>query len=819
MQPVAMKRLLCVLVFALLQAASLAQIDFWAVTGSVKDVAMYDKLASDFRQKSGIEVKVTPLAWGSFETKFFAAMAAGIPPDIGMTNLGGPFNYGSVGGLVNFDTAFPEEAKQLRSMVNADILNICTVNGGLVGIPADLSTVVLYYRTDIFQKLGLSAPKTWSELNHAIDVLEANRYRYYYGFTYNAQWALGLYTWPFDKPGKRMNANGEPELLWNDPLYQKGILQALDLWFMHNPPGQDLGNRLVGMFKENKPEDALPLVIDQSGLSGRIQIIAPELKGMWDMIPWPKADDGKEATLNGGTAYVIFRKSKKQKEAMQWLMYINSAEVQKQIILSRADRADESSLFISPIREVWEKPDPDFWAKPILAPELRTREVVASVFNSFRNEMSVNGEIETGRMEANLLDQMNSFIQERINALADKAKISKTELFQRFGRGAMAQERSQLKRDIAEKLKAEYAKIQPQAEAILKRETARYDQRYGEISRNLATYEAKGNALQVVKWIVGLLMLAGVVAVASVPKLRRHAISYAFISVPLMLAIIFVFTPALTALYLSFTDYHPVLPLSTASWVGTTNYSNAFASGDLWQAIAKTTKYTLLTVPIGIFISLGIAFLLSQKLRAQSLWRFLHFSPLVTSVVSVALIFNQLFLSGKQGWVNALLFKLGVINDPIPWLASDQTFLNCVILLAIWSGLAFSTLVFVAALQQIPIALFEAAALDGASPVKRFWKIAIPGIRPQVFFISVVGIIGAFQVFETIYVLANKSGNAGARFGVNDSALTMVPLIYHTGFEKFEMGSASAIAYVLFVFILIITAIQFAIQKRSMAAE
>ncbi|HLO97677.1 MAG TPA: sugar ABC transporter permease, partial [Fimbriimonas sp.] len=171
------------------------------------------------------------------------------------------------------------------------------------------------------------------------------------------------------------------------------------------------------------------------------------------------------------------------------------------------------------------------------------------------------------------------------------------------------------------------------------------------------------------------------------------------------------------------------------------------------------------------------------------------------------------------GCVNALLLKLGAIADPIPWLTSDQTFLNCVIILAVWSGLAFSTLVFVAGLQQVPVALFEAAALDGASPLKRFTKIAVPGIRPQVFFISVVGIIGAFQVFETVYVLANKSGNAGARFGVNDSALTMVPLIYHTGFEKFEMGKASAIAYVLFVFILIVTALQFAIQKRTSTAE
>ncbi|HLO98970.1 MAG TPA: extracellular solute-binding protein, partial [Fimbriimonas sp.] len=105
-----MRRLLTTLLAPFLCATLPAQVDFWAVTGSVKDVAMYNKLARDFEQSSGIKVKVTPLAWGSFETKFYASMAAGIPPDIGMTNLGGPFNYGSVGGLVNFDKEFPEEA-------------------------------------------------------------------------------------------------------------------------------------------------------------------------------------------------------------------------------------------------------------------------------------------------------------------------------------------------------------------------------------------------------------------------------------------------------------------------------------------------------------------------------------------------------------------------------------------------------------------------------------------------------------------------------------------------------------------------------------
>lgn len=803
----------------LLTAPAWAQLQFWAVTGSLKDVDMYKRIAADFTRKTGIGVDVTSLAWGNFQTKYFAAMAAGLPPDVGLTNLGGPFDYGSVGGLVDLRAAFPKETKELESHFNQPMLGICTVNGKLMGVPADLSTLVLYYRTDLFQTLGLKPPKTWAQLNEVIDKLESGGYRYYYGFTWNSQWALGLYTLPFDKPGFRIGADGLPEVLWNDPKYQEGVLEALNLWFMHNTPGQDLGNRIVGMFRSNNHDDALPMFIEQHNVAGQIHVNAPELEGKWDMAPWPFADDGKPYNINGGCALVIFQHSRRQKEAMQWMLYLNTPEVQKQIILDRADRGQESSLFITPIKEVWTTPDPDFWSKPALLPEARARAVVAQVFPTFNNVPAIQGSSEAGRLEANLLDQMNSFIQDRLNDLAQKNGVSKSQLIQRFAAGSMASVRASFRAEVAARLKSEYAKVQPQAQDILRKETARYEQRYGEISRNLAKYEKQASVLDVVKVLVGALLVGAFLTILIVPRFRKHGTSYAFVAAPIVLAVVFIFVPAIVALYLSFTDYHPVLPLSTARWVGAKNYGDALSSGDLTSSLWHTLYYSAFTLPIGIGASLVLAYLLNNKLRGQSFWRFLHFSPLVTSVVSVALIFTQLFLGGKQGWLNALLLGIGAIKDPIPFLSSDHTFLNCVIILAIWQGLAFSILVFLAGLQQVPQTLFEAAAIDGANPSRRFWQIALPGIRPQIFFITVLGIIGSFQVFEIIYVLANKSGTAGARFGPNDSAMTMVPLIYHTGFETFEMGKAAAYAYILFVLLLILTAGQFAIYKRGESSE
>lgn len=795
------------------------QVRFWAVTGTVKDVDMYRRIAADFSRDTGIRVEVTPLAWGNFETKYFAAMAAGLPPDVGITNLGGPFNYGSVGGIVDLRAEFPVETKELEKRFNPQLLGIFTAGNKLFGIPADLATLVLFYRTDIFARLGLKAPKTWSELNRVIAKLEASGYKYYFGFTNGAQWALGIYTLPFDKPGFRMGADGEPEVLWNDPQYQRGIMEALNLWNMHDSPGRDLGNRAVGMFRSNELGEAAPLLIELHTIGGQISQNAPELEGKWDTAPWPRADDGTAVNVMGGTAYVIFRQSKKKHEAMQWIMYLNSPEVQRQIMLDRASRGEESSLAISPFRELWDNPSDPLWRGKALEPYKRMREVVAEVFPAFRTVPTIQGSTEASRLESNLLDQMSTFIRDRMDALARKHNISRSELVKRFGSGALAEDRARLEKDTAEHLRAEYAKIQPEAQAILRRENARYEERYGAIVRDLPKYERQTSVLDVVKYIVGGLLVLAVLVIAISPKLRQHRVSYLFVATPLVLAIVFVFVPALTALYLSFTDYHPVLPLSTARWVGGENYQNAMQSGDLTSSLGRTVRYAIYTVPIGIIIALVFAYMLSGKLRGQRFWRFLYFSPLVTSVVSIALIFSQLFLGGKQGWLNAFLLWIGAIRDPIPFLTSEHTFLNCVIILAIWHGLAFTVLVFLAGLQQIPETLFEAAAIDGASQTRRFWNIAIPGLRPQMFFITVLGLIGAFQVFETIYVLAGKSGDAQARFGANDSALTMVPLIYHTGFETFEMGKSAAFAYILFVMILILTGAQFAFYRRSEVRE
>ncbi len=788
------------------QAAS--GIDFWAVTGSDDDVQMYKHLATRFRDKTGIEVKITPLSWGNFATKYFTSMAAGMPPDIGATNLGGPMDYGSVGGLVDLNKEFPGEIDKLKSRIFPNLLPICIWRNQLFGVPAELSTLAVFYRTDIFEKLGLSPPKTWKELELLIRRLEVAGYHYSFGFTSRAQWAMAIYSMPYNLPGIAMTPDNKVEVDWTNPHYLTAVQRALNLWYVHDSPASDQLNRVVGMFRSSDPAIGLPLFVDQPNYYLQLPMTAPELKGKWNVVPWPSAEDGKPFNIVGGTTYVIFRKSKHKREAFEWLKYLYSVEAQEAMIVDRANRPVDPSFQISPLMDMWESQTASFWQRPDVANVKGLKETLQSAMPSLTTIASVHGASDAGRMEASVLDRMGTYITDLYSTEAGKRGLTRWELIRKFARGELGDEEAAIQSKIRQKLSKEYGEAQPQAKALIEKETLSYDARFGKVIGDLSLYESKGNVLTVIKWVSATLLLAMFLTIASVQKLRKHWVSYAFIAAPVTASVVFIFIPAATALYLSFTQYHPVLPLSSAIWTGMSNYVEVATSGDLYKSIARTAIFLVCSLPLSILISLPLAWLLNQQLVGQRYWRFLYFSPMVTSIVSIALIFTQLFLSSSQGWLNTLFMKLHLVRDPVQFLHSERTFLYCVVAVAIWQGLAFNILIFLAGLQQIPQQLYEAAAVDGASVFRRFRSISLPGLRAQIAFICILGVIGGFQVFEPMYVLGGGAGEAGNKFGPNDSGMTMVPLVYHTGFETFEMGKSTAIAYILFAVILVFSLIQ-----------
>jgi multiple sugar transport system permease protein len=796
--------LFCAATFAQAQKA----IDFWAVTGSDDDVLMFKRIAARFRQKTGIEVHITPLSWGNFATKYFTSMAAGMPPDIGATNLGGPMDYGSVGGLVDLNKEFPGEIDELKSHIFPNLLPICMWRGQLFGVPAEISTLALFYRTDIFARLGIEPPKTWAELERAIRQLEVAGYHYYFGFTSRAQWAMGIYSMPYDLPGLSVRPDDSVQVDWMNPKYLKAVQRALVLWNAHDAPSADQADRIPGMFKADDPKIGVPLVLEQPNLYLQIKVADPEIDGKWAVIPWPKAEDGKEFNIVGGTTYVIFRKSKHKREAFEWLKYLYSTESQEAMIVDHANRKIDSSFQVSPLIDMWQPKVDSFWASPAVASVLDLKKALAHSMPSLTTLAPVHGSSDAGNLESNVIDRMGTFIIDEYSAAAGRHGVTRWQLIRDFGSGKYPDEQAAIQQKITERLRQEYGKAAPEAKSIIEKAMLSWDRRFGRVIKDLSGFEQKSNVLTFIKWFAALFLGALVAVIAFVPKYRKHWTSYAFIAAPVVAAVVFIFVPATTALYLSFTQYHPVLPLSSAIWAGLSNYAEVVSSGDLYKSIARTLLFLVISLPVSVGISLPLAWFLNQQLVGQRYWRFLYFSPMVTSIVSIALIFTQLFLSSIQGWLNSLFLGLHLVRDPLQFLQSERSFLYSVITVAIWQGLAFNILIFLAGLQQIPQQLYEAAAVDGASQMRRFWAISLPGIRPQLAFICILGVIGGFQVFEPIYILGGGAGEAGAKFGPNNSGMTMVPLVYHTGFETFEMGKSTAIAYILFAIILVFSLVQ-----------
>jgi ABC-type sugar transport system permease subunit len=286
-------------------------------------------------------------------------------------------------------------------------------------------------------------------------------------------------------------------------------------------------------------------------------------------------------------------------------------------------------------------------------------------------------------------------------------------------------------------------------------------------------------------------------------KLSDTVAGYAFLAPVLVVLAVFTLWPLLQALWLSFHSYD----LFTAPrWVGLKNYAYLLADGDFWISIRNTTLYTVLVVAAQTALALGLALVLDQKLRGKAFFRTAFFLPSVTSSVAISLIFMFIFF--KNGVLNQTLAAtkldavLGAVGlePPVDWLGDPRTALFAIMAQNIWSTAGFFMVVMLAGLQDIPDALYEAARVDGASPWQQFRYITLPSLRPTIFYVVTMGLIGCFQVFDQIYVMTEG--------GPLKSTLTTAYLLYREAFVSFNMGYACAIAFVLATIIFVVTMLQ-----------
>jgi len=230
---------------------------------------------------------------------------------------------------------------------------------------------------------------------------------------------------------------------------------------------------------------------------------------------------------------------------------------------------------------------------------------------------------------------------------------------------------------------------------------------------------------------------------------------------------------------------------SLGPWTGLSAYAKLFANPLFWRVLGQTLLFVSASVPVAMALALGLALLLDQPLRGVGVFRVLYYTPVVMPTVAVAALALWMF-NANGGIVDYLLRSFGLA--PVPWLVSDKWALPTLVLIAIWKNVGYYMIIYLAGLQSLPRAVLDAARLDGARPLVRFFTITLPLLRPTTFFIAVVALIGSFQVFDFVNLMTQG--------GPSNATNVLVYFAYQHGFEYLQLGMAAAISLIMFALVL-----------------
>jgi multiple sugar transport system permease protein len=288
--------------------------------------------------------------------------------------------------------------------------------------------------------------------------------------------------------------------------------------------------------------------------------------------------------------------------------------------------------------------------------------------------------------------------------------------------------------------------------------------------------------------------------------MRASRAGWAFVAPALIIIGVFFFLPVVAALLLSVTDFdiYALANLENLRFVGLRNYGELLQNPLFWKALGNTLYFVVLGVPLSIAASLGAAMLLNSKLTwFKPFFRTALFAPVVTTLVAVAVIWRYLFHE-RYGFLNYGLAQLGIPS--VDWLGDPKWAMPAIILFAVWKNFGYNMIIFLAGLQNIPEDLYEAARIDGASGWQQFRYVTLPALAPVTLLVSVLTMAGYLQLFAEPYVMTQG--------GPNQATVSVLYFMYEEGFKWWNLGSASAVAFLLFLLMLAVTMLQVFIARR-----
>lgn len=281
--------------------------------------------------------------------------------------------------------------------------------------------------------------------------------------------------------------------------------------------------------------------------------------------------------------------------------------------------------------------------------------------------------------------------------------------------------------------------------------------------------------------------------------------AYFFLAPALGAIFLFFFLPVFAAFILSFTDFdiYALGDFSKTRFIGFLNYSELLQDPLFWTALKNTFYFVLVAGPLSITVSLSAALLLNSKLiKFKALFRLTYFMPVITTLVAVAIVWRFIY-HPRFGIINYFFSIFGIEN--IDWLGDPSWSMPAIILMSVWKSFGYNMIIFIAGLQNIPQQLYEAAQIEGANRWQQFKSITLPMLAPTTLFISIITLIGFFQLFAEPYVMTQG--------GPLNSTLSIVLYMYQEGFRWWNIGYSAAIAFVLFLIIFLATLLQFKFQK------
>lgn len=745
----------CFLMPAQLNAVAKKKITVWAMGYEGIQIG---KMARIFEEQNpGIEIITQSIPWGAAHEKLLTSIIGGVPPDISQMGTTWIPEFQSMDSFEPLDE-YIEKSKIKEEDFFKSSFGIGKINNKVYGIPWYVDTRVLFYRTDILKEAGYnSPPANWNEFleictNLTQDTNNDGKVDKY-GITLPVKDCQVFLPVLWQNNGSILSEDCN-RITVTENNFAGAVEYYKKFYDKKAAPIEDPGYDLIWAFREG----IYSMFISGPWMIDIIRKQAPELEGKWGVALLPGKKN--KTSFIGGSHLVIFKGSKNKDIAWKFIEFMSDPDNQLKWFelaggLPSNCKAWKSGYFS-------DKPLIEVFGEQLLhtksPPNIPQWEEIAS---------KIQQRMEEYILERTSITGMQNLLKNDISKILTVSEKGYRNVFLWFvGITVFGMALFMLYVNRVLKSKKNITNIQQ-----------------GKVFIDTAPpggMPGKG-------W-------------------RRYYIPYLFIIPAIVTLLIFLFLPIFSSFLFSLTNWnvYSFSDLSNLRFIGFGNYITLFQDKIFWQALLNTMIFSIVGIPLNIILALFLAVIIDKKyIQNKAVFRAGYFMPVVTTLVAVAIVWKWLY-NPQYGLVNYLIGFIGI--DKQTWLSSPSLALPSLIIMSVWKNFGYNMVIILAGLQTIPASLYEAASVDGADAWQSFRHITFPSLKPTLFFVMIMTTIGSLQFFAEPYIMTKG--------GPLNKTISMVMYMYNQGFKFFKFGYGTAIAYVLFMCILIFTMIQIFYNRK-----